>query len=66
MKKQAAEKPDKVRCTVWMRREVWKLTRLAALDRGVSFAHIMEQAAIAWLAENTPELLAKPMFRRPS
>lgn len=45
MKKQTEQKPERVRCTVWMRKDVWRMVRIAALDKSVSFAHIMEHAA---------------------
>lgn len=66
-KQQAREKtPDKVRSTLWMRRDIWKMVRIAALDKGVSFAFVMEHAAADWLAENRPDLLAARTIRRAS
>jgi hypothetical protein len=63
--KQQSEKPEKVRCTLWMRKDIWKMVRHAALDQGASFAFVMELAATAWLSSNT-DLLTKRATRRPS
>jgi hypothetical protein len=66
MKKKTQPQEDKVRSTVWMARPVWRMMRVAALDKGVSFAHIMESAAVDWLAANRSDLLAARTMRRPS
>jgi predicted HicB family RNase H-like nuclease len=53
MKKQATEKVkpvnDDVKATVRMSREVWSMARHAALDRGVSFGRLVEDALAAYL-----------------
>lgn len=65
MKKQM-EKPEKVRSTLWLRKDIWKMLRIAALDKGVSFAFVMEQAATAWLSANTDLLTKRTTSRRAS
>jgi hypothetical protein len=51
MKKQTEQKPERVRvrCTVWMHRDVWLEARKTALDRGVSFGELVEDALVAYL-----------------
>ncbi len=51
MKKQRTEraKPDQARATVRMDRDVWAAARHAALDRGVSFGKLVEDALRAYL-----------------
>lgn len=60
------QKPEKVRCTLYLRRDIWKMVRTAALDRETSFAFVMEQAATAWLSENTDLLTKRTTSRRAS
>jgi len=40
---------DTVKCTVRMGRDVWTMARHAALDRGVSFGRLVEDALRAYL-----------------
>jgi hypothetical protein len=52
VKKQTEKvKPDpmKMKSTVWMDRAVWAAARHAALDRGVSFGKLVEDALRAHL-----------------
>jgi predicted HicB family RNase H-like nuclease len=51
MKKQAVEKtkPANVKATLRMSREVWSMARHAALDKGVSFGRLVEDALRAYL-----------------
>ena len=51
MKKQkpVKPKPDQVRATIRMDRDVWSAARHAALDRGVSFGKLVEDALRAYL-----------------
>ena len=41
--------PDAARATVRMDREVWSAARHAALDRGISFGKLVEDALRAYL-----------------
>jgi hypothetical protein len=50
MKKQRTEKAkQQARATVRMDREMWAAARHAALDRGVSFGRLVEDALRAYL-----------------
>lgn len=51
MKKQRTEKakPDQARATVRMDKAVWSDARHAALDRGISFGKLVEDALRAYL-----------------
>jgi hypothetical protein len=53
MKKRAIEKVkpvnDDVKATVRMGRDVWTMARHAALDRGISFGRLVEDALAAYL-----------------
>jgi hypothetical protein len=48
MKKQTEQKSDRVRATVWLSRDVWKMARVAALDKGVPFGRYVEAALVAY------------------
>jgi hypothetical protein len=47
--KQQSEKPDRVRATVWMNRDIWSAARHAALDKGVAFGRLVEDALTVYL-----------------
>lgn len=49
MKKQTEQKSERVRATVWLSRDVWKTARVAALDRGIPFGRLVEDALRAYL-----------------
>ena len=47
--KQRSKKPDRVRSTVWMSRDIWTAARHAAVDRNISFAKLIENALTMYL-----------------